>query len=551
MQFFHTLRFRLMLGAFILVTGLFSIYSLFTIRFHATQMMDQVFASADRLSDVVKNATHYSMLLNRKEDVYQIIGLVGRQPGVEGIRIYNKRGVITYSTDSTEQGSVVDLHAEACTVCHDQAKPLESLPMNNRTRIYAGAQGHRVLGLINPIRNEHSCSQSGCHSDPSERTVLGVLDVRMSLEEIDRSVAREQDQMLMVSILAVIVMTGAAMIFLTVLVGRPVKVLIEGTRQIEAGNLEHEIPLPSRDEIGELARSFNDMTGALRREKEQNEKWAQTLEERVRQKSDELKRIHEQILQIEKMASLGKLSATVAHELNNPLEGILTYARLLAKQLRKTEKRGELQEEMLNDLGLIASEAARCGTIVKNLLLFSKKQVGELSLAPVGTIIDKAGKLMRHHFEISNVRFQTTLPAGELMLLCDENQIQQALVALFVNGVEAMPGGGTLTVEVPQPDETGMIRIHVMDTGVGIPDSDLPTIFDPFFSTKREGVGVGLGLSVVYGIVERHGGTIAVHSEVSKGTTFTLSFPTDAVPPARPLEGSSPNPRLVSGRNTE
>src|SRR3972149_5472327 len=158
MKFFHTLRFRLLLGSFILVIGFFGVYSFFTIRFHATQMMDQVFAGANRMSDVVKNATHYSMLLNRKEDVYRIIELVGRQPGVEGIRIYNKRGVITYSTDSTEKGSVVDLHAEACTVCHDQASPLESLPMNNRTRIYAGAQGHRVLGLINPIRNEHSCS---------------------------------------------------------------------------------------------------------------------------------------------------------------------------------------------------------------------------------------------------------------------------------------------------------------------------------------------------------------------------------------------------------
>jgi len=292
--------------------------------------------------------------------------------------------------------------------------------MDNRTRIYAGAQGHRVLGLINPIRNEHSCSQSGCHSDPSERTVLGVLDVRMSLEEIDRSVAREQNQMLMVSILAVIVMTGAAMIFLTVLVGRPVKVLIEGTRQIEAGNLEHEIPLPSRDEIGELARSFNDMTGALRREKAQNEKWAQTLEERVRQKSDELKRIHEQILQIEKMASLGKLSATVAHELNNPLEGILTYARLLAKQLRKTEKRGELQEEMLNDLGLIASEAARCGTIVKNLLLFARRGGGDMVFVDLNEVVDRSLMLVRHHMEISGVTLSAQRLEGDAQLFAEQ-----------------------------------------------------------------------------------------------------------------------------------
>lgn len=549
MSFFHTLRFRLLAGTFLLVTGLFGAYSFFSIRFHATQMMDQVFGSANRMSDVVKNATHYSMLLNRKEDVYQIIGLVGRQPGVEGIRIYNKRGVITYSTDSTEKGTVVDLHAEACTVCHDQAKPLESLPMDNRTRVYAGANGHRVLGLINPIRNEHACSQSGCHSDPSERTVLGVLDVRMSLQEVDRSLAREGEQMMYVSILAVLGMVGAAMVFLAVLVYRPVKTLIEGTRQIQSGNLEHEIPLHSNDEIGELARSFNEMTGALRREKEQNIQWARTLEERVRQKSDELRHIHEQILQIEKMASLGKLSATVAHELNNPLEGILNYARLLAKQLRKTPTLTEVQQEMLKDLEVIASEASRCGAIVKNLLLFSKKQVGELSLTPVAGIVRKAEQIMRHHFEISNVRFRATLPSEDVLLLCDENQVQQALVALFVNGVEAMSGGGLLTVDVQPPDRSGMIRIDVSDTGIGIPEGDLQTIFEPFFSTKREGVGVGLGLSVVYGIVERHGGTITVRSEVSKGTSFTLSFPADVVPPASSMEINSHNPRFDSGRD--
>ncbi|MEX0736084.1 MAG: HAMP domain-containing sensor histidine kinase, partial [Bacteroidota bacterium] len=208
-------------------------------------------------------------------------------------------------------------------------------------------------------------------------------------------------------------------------------------------------------------------------------------------------------------------------------------------------------KEMLNDLDLIASEAARCGTIVKSLLLFSKKQVGELSVTPVGTIVDKAGQIMRHHFEISNVRFQVNLPPDEVSLLCDENQIQQALVALFVNAVEAMQGGGTLTVDVQKPDDKGTLRINVTDTGIGIPEGDLQTVFEPFFSTKREGVGVGLGLSVVYGIVERHGGTIAVRSKVSKGTTFTISFPADVIPSSHALEGSSQNPRHDSGRDAE
>ena len=525
MRFFHTLRFRLLLGSFLLVLVLFGVYSFFAVRYHSDQMMNSLFRSAERMSDVVKNATHYSMLLNRKEDVYQIMSFVGRQPGVEGLRIFNKRGQITYSTDSTEKGTVVDLHAEACYACHDQEKPLESLPSSNRTRIYQGPQGHRVLGLINPIRNERQCSQAGCHSHPAQRTVLGVLDVRMSLEDVDASLAQERNQMIVVAAVMVVCMSLASIIFLIVTVHKPVQRLMEGTRQLAAGNLDYRIALPARDEIGELARSFNEMTKALRQEKEENVRWAQTLEERVQQKTNELKRIHERMLQIEKMASLGKLSATVAHELNNPLEGILTYAKLLAKQIRKQQVVPEAQRQMVGDLDLIAHEAGRCGAVVKNLLLFSKRQVGELALVSVKQVIERAHQLMRHHFEISNVRFESTFASDNLMLLCDEQQIQQAFVALFVNAVEAMPGGGNLKGTAGYGGRGRDVVIAVSDSGLGIREADIPHVFEPFFSTKEGGTGVGLGLSVVYGIVERHNGTITVESIVPGGSTFILSFP--------------------------
>jgi two-component system NtrC family sensor kinase len=221
---------------------------------------------------------------------------------------------------------------------------------------------------------------------------------------------------------------------------------------------------------------------------------------------------------------LGKLSATVAHELNNPLEGVLTYAKLIGRRLRtKAESTPEIQTT-LEDLNLIIRETERCGNIVKNLLLFSRKQVSEFGLVPVRQIVDKAERLVNHHFEISNVHFQAMYPATEATLLCDENQIQQALVALFVNAVEAMPDGGTLSVRVSQDANNRHVRIQVQDTGIGIQQADMPHVFEPFFSTKHEGQGVGLGLSVVYGIIDRHGGKISVQSEVGKGTTFTLDF---------------------------
>ncbi|MBI3189976.1 MAG: hypothetical protein HYZ33_04945, partial [Ignavibacteriales bacterium] len=242
-------------------------------------------------------------------------------------------------------------------------------------------------------------------------------------------------------------------------------------------------------------------------------------------KTAELKHMHEQMLQIEKMASLGKLSATVAHELNNPLEGILTYSKLIAKRMRKAEPLTDAAKEMLEELDVVTRETLRCGNIVKNLLLFSRKQVAELSLASVPHIVQKAAQLVQHHFQISNVEFSAEYPSEEVVLLCDENQIQQAMIALFVNGVEAMHGGGKVQVSVKKDSHDDTVMIEVFDTGVGIAEEDVPHIFEPFFTTKKDGKGVGLGLSVVYGIVERHGGDISVRSEHGKGTTFTLKFP--------------------------
>ena len=433
-RFFHTLNFRVLVGAFVILLTLFAFYSYFTVRFHSEQLMAYVVASANRMSDVIKNSTHYSMLLNRKEDVYQIITMIGQEPGVEGIRIYNKRGKIMFSTNKAEEKTVVDMHAEACFACHDQERPLESLPISNRARIYSDPAGHRILGLINPIRNEPACSDAVCHAHPAGRTMLGVLDVRMSLRQVDETIAQAQSKMIAYAILAVAVLALITGWFFFYTIHRPIKRLIVGTEQISSGNLDYQLSITSRDEIGQFARSFNEMTKSLKKAEEENIRWSQTLENRVREKTNELKLIHEQILQIEKMASLGKLSATVAHELNNPLEAILTYAKLIAKRIKKEGTLSDPQRKMLEDVEFIAQETQRCGNIVKNLLLFSKKQVGEFGLVPVKQIVEKATQLVHHHFKISNVRFSTSYSTEDAKLVCDENQIQQALIALFVIG---------------------------------------------------------------------------------------------------------------------
>jgi two-component system, NtrC family, sensor kinase len=524
MRWFETLKGRLLLGSFLLLI-LFGIYSYFSVRFYTDQMMSQVLTSGNRISDAIKSSTHYSMLLNRKEDVYGIIEALGKQPGINGIRIFNKRGVITYSTEPSEHGQTVDLKADACYGCHDAARPLESVPVPSRTRIYLGRDGKRTLGIINPIRNEAECSSAGCHSHPTERTILGVLDVRMSLGQVDAAIAKSQQQIIIVAIVLLLAVGSASVYVVTTTILRPVRNLVAATKEVSSGNLEYEIPIQRNDEIAELARSFNSMTRSLQKAEKEKREWSSILEARVKEKTVELQKVHQQIMQIEKMTSLGKLAATVAHELNNPLEGILTYSKLIGRRLKKVAGESTEVRKTIEDVDLIQQETARCGNIVKNLLLFSRKQIVEYALIPVSQCIGKAEQILRHHFEISKVEFVLNMPAHEPSLFCDENQIQQALVALFVNGVEAMPAGGTLTVDVVQDADVGDLRILVKDTGLGIPSEDLPRIFEPFFTTKKNGQGVGLGLSVVYGIVERHGGTIAVESGAGPGTVFTMTFP--------------------------
>ncbi|MFH0990752.1 MAG: HAMP domain-containing sensor histidine kinase [bacterium] len=526
MRWIQTLRGRLIIGSLFLLVILFGVYSYYFINFYRDRMMAQILGSATRVSDFIQSSTHYSMLLNRKEDVYQIMNTIGGQIGVEGIRIYNKRGEIRFSTDSTEKGKSVDLKAEACYGCHDQEKPLESVPAPSRVRIYSRSDGQRLLGLINPIKNEPNCAGASCHPSPEQRKIIGVLDVRMSLAEVDKSLAETQTQIIIVTIVLTFGIAMLSVLFLNITILRPVKELMEGTQRISSGDIDFRIPIGGKDEIGRFATSFNNMMDSLRAAEEKNLEWANTLEQRVQEKTGQITKMHDQIVQIEKMVSLGKLAATVAHEINNPLEGILTYAKLIARRLQKQE---QLTPEIINtleDIELIRRETDRCGTIVNNLLLFSKRQIGELTAAPVQRIVEKAEQLVRHHLQISNVKFSTTYPPKEVPLLCDENQIQQALVALFVNAVEAMPDGGRLSVTVTIDENEEFCTINIHDTGVGILEEDRAKVFEPFFTSKVDGQGVGLGLSVVYGIMERHGGKISVESEVGKGTTVILVFPT-------------------------
>jgi two-component system NtrC family sensor kinase len=515
-----SLSFKLFMVLFLSVFVLLSGYAWVSRRFQSRLLEQQVKTEAYRASDFIKQSLLASMLGNERERIYAQIRVLAMEPGVEVVRIYNKRGEIKFSSQEREIGTSVDLQAEACYVCHASHQPLQSVPTEERARVYVKTNGHRhrVLGLINPIENAPSCSNASCHAHGADQSILGVLDVQMSLATLDAAQMASERQGFG---LAVIVILASALLMAAIVykaVHVPTKKLWRGTEALAQGDLDVVIDLHRSDELGALAHSFNHMAGELR-------SWSRTLEQRVQEKTDELEHIHQQIRQVEKTASLGKMAATVAHEINNPLSGIITYAKVVARKLRGQLPDTAERSAMLDDLELIRSESMRCGKIVRDLLTYARESKPEFQPVHLHEVIEHALGLVAHHTQLVHVETETNFTLADDMVVCDREQIVQALIALMVNAVEAMPQGGRLTLRTWEAAQAGRVCLSVSDTGIGISPDVKERIFDPFFSTKSETKGVGLGLAVVYGIVQRHEGTISVASTPGAGTTFTMEMP--------------------------
>lgn len=518
-----------------------------SVRIQQSDLMENVVMSALRLSDLITRSTRHSMLVNQKEEVHNIISSIGGEQGIEGLRIYNKQGEVIFGTIAGDLRSKVDMNAEACVSCHGSGR-LESHESTQLRlyRIFTNASGDRVLGLITPIKNEAQCSDAACHAHPANKTILGVLDVKMSLVQIDRQLVESRNQLLLLSAAAVLMIGLVSWAFIWLFVRRPVKRLMVGMEMVSTGHLDHRLEATTSDELGQLARTFNDMTQDLDRARKEITAWSSTLEKKVKEKTADLEKAHKQMVKVEKMASLGNLASSVAHELNNPLEGILTFARLLIKRVQKSALPADEIQGYREDLTLVADEALRCGNIVKNLLVFSRQKGMAFQQAQARTIIDRCVLLVNHHAKMRNIQVRSSC-ADDDGFECDPGQIQQVLIALMMNAIEAMSGssdrqeGGTLTVSAAPSDDRTNLVLRVSDTGAGMSEEIKAHIFEPFFTTKSEGKGVGLGLAITYGIIERHHGSIEVESTVGRGTEFTITLPI-----TQPVGGET-RPAISSG----
>jgi len=504
----HTgLAYKLAVCLMVSSAGIFSVLGFLTLRAHRHNSEELVLLSAERLSDIIQRSTRYQMLNNDRAALYQSIREMGTQPGIRRIRIFNKEGRIMFSTDPAEANAMVDKHAEACYGCHAQAAPLVKLARPDRARIFTEeATGARVLGVIRPIENQVACSNAACHAHPPERSILGVIDSQLSLAAVDANLAQQQKQLLGFTGTALVLLLVVSTVFVWRVVHKPVQELIAGTHRVAGGDLDYRLPVRSRDEIADLAESFNKMTAEL-------------AEARARL----LEQTHNALAGSEKMASLGKLAATVAHEVNNPLFGILTYAKLCHRAIDGSDLAEDVRRPIAEQLAVIEHESRRCGEIMRNLLTFARQAPRRREPNDLNELVGRAVRLMKHQFEIQGIEMQVDLAVEPASVDCDAGQIQQVVLALLINAAEAMPQGGRLQVATELAGDA--VKLLVRDWGPGIRADVLPHIFEPFFTTKDEQQRTGLGLAVAKSIVDQHGGTIEVHSEEGQGAEFVISLP--------------------------
>lgn len=312
-----------------------------------------------------------------------------------------------------------------------------------------------------------------------------------------------------------IILALLMVVFVTSRITRPLDSLVFATEKVAQGDLAYEVPVKSGDELGNVAASFNKMTKVLKSSNEEITKRTKDLEET----NKELRETQAQLIHTEKMSSLGRLAAGVAHEINNPLTGVMTFSHLLLKNAK--------DEATRKDLEIIVRETTRCKKIIKGVLDFARETPPQRKLFQVNDIIGRTLAILEPQSLFHNIQTERNLDDKLPQIWIDENQMEQVFMNIALNAAEAMRGEGRFSISSSLNEREDFVEVRMEDTGMGISKEHLNKIFDPFFTTKDPQKGTGLGLSVSYGIVQKHKGDILVESEVGKGTIFIIKLPVE------------------------
>jgi len=522
----RTLKFKVVLYLSIALSAGMLLFTGLAAWFLYTEILGKVSDHVTQLSEVITKSTRFAMLQNQPTYVDRIIRDVADQEKIDRIRILNKDGRIIHSTHSPEIGEMVDRNAEACTTCHGSDPATTRLSKGQRTWTFKGTDGRPLLASMEVIRNEPTCYTAACHQHSRETSVLGVLDIVYSLEDFNSKLRTSTLGIAGVSLAFIVIASLLVGFLVHRLVYLPLRDLESGAQRLSTGNLDQPIPVRSSDEFGKLASSFNAMTDALRNSREELRESARTLEQKVEKRTRELRRAQAETMRGEKLASVGLLASGVAHELNNPLTGILTFSHLLREKMPDKSPDAD-------DMDLVIRETKRCAAIIKRLLDFAREKQPEKKFPDLNQIITDTVRIVEKPAHLRDIEIVLDLDRSLPPIWIDADQIKQVIMNMVVNAQHAVEEKGNITIRtrraldprVSAAEAKPMVAISIIDTGCGISEKNLKRIFDPFFTSKDVGRGTGLGLSVSHGIVETHGGFIEVESRVGEGSTFRIFLP--------------------------
>lgn len=513
---FHSLTGKLILtiGTLMIVGSM--IFWLFLFKHQEKELLQSSVKYGYSFVDYLRNTTRYGMLTTQGPLIQQTVESVGVAEGVQNVRIFNSRGKVAYSSDRKYIDTILDKNSPLCLRCHTVSGPTKDTPT---LHISKGEQ-HRVLNIVQPIYNEPACYNASCHVHPKEQRVLGIIEADLSLELLDHSI-KQQGIAITIYVLAFsIVISGVLCIILWNFVSTPLSILAHGMRKVAAGDLDHKIEILRKDEIGELAQTFNSMNDELRKAKNELMEWGHTLELKVQEKTEAIHRAQQQLVHSEKLASLGRMAAGVAHEINSPLTGIVTFGHLLRKKFPEGSEDRE-------DIEVIIDQANRCSNIIKGLLGFARATTADKAPTNINDVLNSSLNIVRNKADFFNIKLSTELDPELKMVKADAPQLQQVFLNMIVNAADACEGKGSITIRTSNIHDSGedYAQIEFRDTGYGIKDEDLEKIFEPFFTTKPVGKGTGLGLAVSHGIIQDHGGKITIVTKVGEGTSFFIRLP--------------------------
>jgi two-component system NtrC family sensor kinase len=481
---------------------------------------------------LVESALYHSMLENNRKELQSTLDIINKMSGIEDLNIYDRKEELAYSSfspNSTEHSN------PNCKECHEGIKTIFSKEENYHKIIDLKTEcemnkhdvNARHLLIYSPIKNAPSCYNGSCHAHTKDQEVLGSMVIKVPLKELDLTLEKTSGDFFLLASFTTILLLGFIIFFTFKRIKRPLHKIIKASEDVTTGNLGTRIKIDNNqlDDMRMVALAFNQMLDHLQSANTELQNWSQQLEYKVQKKSEELGQIQGELINIEKVASLGKLSLSVAHEINNPLSGILIYTKLIHKKLSSSDFNSGKKKIILKHLNMIENESKRCGDIVKGLLDFSRNDEQFFEERHLHCVLRDTYDLMSHSMKIAKINFEMDFKAERDLVICHPNQIKQVCIDILVNASESIIDYGEIMFRTYNADKD-TITIEIEDNGIGIDEENLQYIFEAFFSTKNKSKGgAGLGLSIARGIIEDHNGTIEAKSVKGSGTKIIISLP--------------------------